>query len=59
MEEILVKYYDYKTKKCAERIVNAYSLTQALEVVREENDFKTLILSVEYKDSDNLIKSLE
>lgn len=58
METIKVTYYSYAEDKIKKTSVNAYSLTEAIQMVRIENDFSILVVRAEWSDIYSLIKSL-
>lgn len=58
MEEILVLFYNNRTCERGTSTVFAYSLTEAIEIVRHSYDYKIFILSVKYANMDKVINKL-
>lgn len=59
MERIIVKWYKHTTKSTGTSEVDAPSLTAAIEMVRQANDFEVVCLGAEYKDKEAFIKSIQ
>lgn len=57
MEKIKVKFFSINTKKIQEEIVECYSLTEAIEIIRTTYSYQVLILSVAYVN-ENIYKIL-
>jgi len=58
MEKIKVRYYISKTNTIIFEEIEAYGLIEAIEIVRRNNNYSILVLSVEYTDEDELIASI-
>lgn len=59
MERIIVKWYKHTTKSIGTSEFDAPSLTDAIDIVRQANDFEVVCLGAEYKYQEAFIKSIQ
>ena len=56
MEKIIVEWYCHEKNETGKTEIIAFSLQEAISIVRQTNDFKVICLGAEYKDKEALIR---
>jgi hypothetical protein len=56
MEKIIVEWYSHEKNETGKTEIIAFSLQEAISIVRQTNDFKVICLGAEYKDKEALIR---
>lgn len=59
MEEIVVRYYNHSKDSIVEETTKAYSLKEAIEIMRQKHSFTIMCLGAHYKDEKALINSIK
>ena len=55
MERIIVEWYKHEDNTTGKTEVNAFNIQEAIDIIRQSNDFKVVCLGVEYKNKQSVI----